>query len=157
MREAIWGADARPIEKLVLLYLAEWGGSGPVSLTRIARDTGLARVSVARILKRLKDRGYVEWENSPQGNRYRIILPPGAPPGPEDETLARIRRGEVPGPEELAALLKRDGVPLEDGRATFVGFSASGDRVLGRLGDELVAVDLRLVLARLRGDAQRWG
>lgn len=150
MRESVWAADIRPTEKLVLLYLAEWDGAevGP-SLTRIARATGLARPSVARILKRLRNGGYVERVGGPRGNRYRILLPPG----PEDETLARIRRGEVPGPEELAALLRRDGVPLEDGRATFVGFGASGDRALGRLGDELVAVDLKLVLARLRGDA----
>ncbi len=137
MRESVWAADVRPAEKLVLLYLAEWDGAGVgPSLTRIARATGLARPSVARILKRLRDGGYVERVSGPRGNRYRILLPPGggAPPGPEDEALARIRRGEAPGPEELAALLRRDGVPLEGGRAAFVGFSASGDRALAAWG-----------------------
>ncbi len=75
----IWG-NQRPgarAEKLLLLYLLDRSDQNGVcwpSLQTISRDTGLSRCGVQKVLKRLRDAGYLSWEQDGYSNTYRLNL-----------------------------------------------------------------------------------
>ncbi len=74
----IWGnQDLEPSEKLLLLYLLDRSDQNGVcwpSLQTISRHTGLSRWGVQKVLKRLRDRGYLSWEQEGYSNTYRLNL-----------------------------------------------------------------------------------
>ncbi|TFU25622.1 helix-turn-helix domain-containing protein [Thermus tengchongensis] len=74
----IWdNRELSAAEKLVMLYLLERANKDGVcwpSLNTIARDTGLTRRGVIGILRRLRDAGYITWEQVGQTNTYRVAV-----------------------------------------------------------------------------------
>ncbi len=92
----IWGnRELSAAEKLVMLYLLERANKDGVcwpSLNTIARDTGLTRRGVIGILRRLRDAGYITWEQVGQTNTYRVAV---------DRLVNLVHQGSEPGSPEV--------------------------------------------------------
>lgn len=76
--DRLWASRGMtPAEKHILVYLAYHSGERGacrVSLSALSRDTGLSKWGAQRILKRLRERGYLTWGREPgeQTNTYRL-------------------------------------------------------------------------------------
>lgn len=96
---AVWASDLPPMERLVMLALADWANADRQcwpSMPTIASRTGMDARSVRRIMARLVEGGHLEKAVKPgRGITYTLHPGPTVPPDPQSP---RTLSPETPDP-----------------------------------------------------------